>query len=271
MAITDLPPIQRSRGAAAVALSGRTARLADLRQDGSAKAILPAVHGGLREVVFLNTSGGLTGGDSLHYALDVPPDSRAVATTQTAERAYDAGGGLATVGVRLTVGAGGWLDWLPQETILFDGAAVDRTVTLDLGEGAGGMLVESVVLGRQAMGETLRGLRFRDHRSITRAGRPLFAEPMEIDTATLTRSGSPALLGGARAFATLVLVAPQAADLLSPLKAVLDQPGVETAASAFDGRLVARFLAWDGMPLRRQLIRAIRALRPGPLPRVWQE
>ncbi len=263
-------PLQRSHGQASVRLRGPAGRLADLHQEGSAKAFLPDVHGGVPEVVFLNTSGGLTGGDRLAYALEVPAGARVTATTQTAERAYAAGAGTARVEVRLSVGAGGWLDWLPQETILFDGAAVDRTVTLDLAAGAGALFLETVILGRHAMGETLKGLSFRDLRAVTRAGRPLWTEPMALDTAALDRAGAPAILGGARAFATLVMLRDDAADALGPLRAVLDQAEVEAAASAFEGRLVARFLAWDGLPLRRQLVRALRVLRAGPLPRVWQ-
>ena len=74
----------------------------------------------------------------------------------------------------------------------------------------------------------------------------------------------------ARAFAVVAFVAPAAADALAPLRAVLDEPGCEAAASAWNGRCVVRVLARDGWPLRRQLSRALRVLRGGSLPRVWQ-
>ncbi|MGQ0566030.1 MAG: urease accessory protein UreD, partial [Gemmobacter sp.] len=79
-----------------------------------------------------------------------------------------------------------------------------------------------------------------------------------------------AMLGGARAMATLALVHPAAPDRLAALNAVLDEPGVEAGASALDGRLVLRLIAWDGLPLRRQILRSLAVLRPGPVPRVWQ-
>jgi urease accessory protein len=270
---TDPARLQRAMGRASVALvAGRNgcAVLADLHQQGSAKAILPRVDGGATEVVFLNTSGGLTGGDRLDFALTLAPALRATATTQTAERAYRSAAGTARAEVRLSVGAGGWLDWLPQETILFDGASLERDIRVDLGPGAGCLFLESVILGRHAMGETLTGLQFRDNRLIRREGQPLWNEPLEIDTRVLARAGNPAMLGGARAIATLALVHPQAADRLAALRAVLDEDGVESGASAFDGRLVLRLIAWDGLPLRRQILRALSVLRPGPVPRVWQ-
>ena len=270
---TDPAQLQRAKGRASVTLvAGRNGRavLEDLYQQGSAKAILPRVDGDTTEVVFLNTSGGLTGGDRLDYALTLAPALRATATTQTAERAYRSAAGTARAEVRLAVGAGGWLDWLPQETILFDGASLDRDIRVDLGPGAGCLFLESVILGRHAMGETVTGLHFRDHRQIRRDGQPVWAEPLEIETRVLERAANPAMLGGARAMATLALVHPQAADRLAPLRAILDEDGVESGASAFDGRLILRLIAWDGLPLRRQILRALSVLRPGPVPRVWQ-
>ena len=272
-AATDPARLQRAKGRASVVLGqgvGRHAALADLFQQGSAKAILPRVGDGATEVVFLNTSGGLTGGDRLDYSLTLGAGVRATATTQTAERAYRCARGVARAGVRLTVGPGGWLDWLPQETILFDGAALEREVTVDLDEAAGCLFLESVILGRHAMGETVTGLQFRDSRMIRRGGQPVWAEPLHIDTRALGRAANPAMLGGARAMATLVLVQPQAGDRLAALRAVLDEPGVESGASALDGRLILRLLAWDGLPLRRQILRALAVLRAGPPPLVWQ-
>lgn len=265
-----IAPHQRSRGSAAVAFRGPGLRLDRLHQQGSAKAILPATHGAPPEIVFLNTSGGLTGGDRLDYAVTVPDGGRVVATTQTAERAYRAAEGTARVRVTLGVGAGGWIDWLPQETIFFDGASLDRETVIDLGPGAGCLVLESVILGRHAMGEVPRGLWLRDRRRVLREGRAVWIEPVLLDTATLSRSAAPTLLGGARAFATLALLRQGAEDAAAPLRALLDEPGVESAASGFDGRCIVRLLARDGLPLRRQILRLLAALRSGPLPRVWQ-
>lgn len=264
------PQMQRSRGEAAVSLwlDNGQVRLDELRQQGSAKAILPRV-AGVPEVVFLNTSGGLTGGDRLSYDLTLGDGVQATATTQTAERAYRSASGTARVDVTLEVGAGGWIDWLPQETILFNASSLDRRTRIDLGPGAGCLALEAVVLGRHAMGEVVETLAFRDRREIRREGRLVHLEPLEIGDAALM--AGQAVLGGARCFASLVMVAPDAADALAPLRRVLDEPGATAAASALEGRLVLRVLARDGWPLRRQIARALSVLRRGAvLPRVWQ-
>ena len=244
--------------------------LADLAQSGSAKAMLPRMTAGLPEIVFLNTSGGLASGDRLSFAVTLREGSRALATTQTAERAYRAEGGAARAEVRLQVGENGWLDWLPQETILFDGARLVRDTQVDLAPGAGCLLLEMIVLGRLAMGERPARLHLRDRRVVRRAGRVIHHDAMALDDATLPRLGGPALLDGARAVATLAMVAPHAPDLLARARSALGEPGVTGAASAPPGRLVIRLLAQDDWPLRRQVNRLLAALRPDPLPRIWQ-
>ena len=261
---TRISPHQRSQGSASVRFDGPMARLADLRQQGSAKAIpLPGP-----EVVFLNTSGGLTGGDRLSYAVEVPASASVCATTQTAERIYRSSGGSARMDMRATVGAGGHLDWLPQETILFDQARATRKTVIDLGPDATCLMAESLVLGRAAMGETLQDVTFQDWRQISRHGKTLHLEPL-----LLTGSGlgpGAAGLDGARALGSVVMVGPNLTDALAPLRAILNFDGVRAAASAPEGRLIVRLLATDGWPLRRALAAILTQLRRRPLPRVWQ-
>ena len=257
---------QRSRGEVAAAwhMVDGQARLHRLRQVGSARAIaLPGP-----ELVVLNTSGGLTGGDRLSVTLDVGAGCRVTATTQTAERLYRAGDGRAQMDLAMTVGAGGHLDWLPQETILFDGCAATRSTTIDLGPDAGCLMLETLVMGRAAMGETLSRVALRDTWRILRNGRPLHLEPLLLDPARIAPQAAG--LAGARAICTLVMVTKGAEDAIGPARAALTDPQVTGAASAWDGRLVVRLMAPDAWPLRRQLVRLLAVLRQSPLPRVWQ-
>ncbi|MFD2174881.1 urease accessory protein UreD [Rhodobacter lacus] len=259
---------QRSHGLAAVRFEA--ARLKGLRQQGSAKALLPHVRD-VPEVVFLNTSGGLTSGDTLCYRLDLEGGTRAVATTQAAERAYRAEGEAAQVAVTHALGAGAWLDWLPQETILFDRSNLARETTIRLAPDAGCLMLEAVILGRLAMGEVVNNLHFSDIRRIERAGKVVFFEPLLLNSDIIAKGPRSALLGRARAFATLVLCASGAEDAVGAVRAALTEPGVEAAASGFDGKCVVRLLAEDGWPLRKQILKLMHVLRRGaPPPRVWQ-
>lgn len=270
MLATPALPMQRSHGTAFASfrcLDAR-ARLVDLAQAGSAKAILPRVTGS-PEVVFLNTSGGLTDGDALSYRLELGAGCKVTATTQTAERVYASRGAAARAAVQAQVGAGGHLDWLPQETILFESSHLARDTQIDLAADASCLLSETVILGRHAMGETLAEARLTDARTVRRDGRPVWAETVRIDGAVLA-DASAALLGQARGFAVIALIAQGAEDAVARLREALVLPGCEAAASGWDGKCIARIIARDGWPLKQQVALALAALRTGPLPRVWQ-
>ncbi|MEM9973880.1 MAG: urease accessory protein UreD [Pseudomonadota bacterium] len=268
----DLPftTMQRTHGDARVALSlrGGGTRLDTLEQAGSAKAFLPRSHTPDPEIVFLNTAGGLTGGDALHYGVSLGGGARATAATQTAERAYRSAGGVAAMRVALEVGRGAELHWLPQETILFDGAALSRETDVSLAADAKVLMIETVVLGRAAMGEHVRALTFSDRRTVRRDGRLAWREPLVINTETLGHQGAAAL-AGMRAFTTLAWIAPGAEDALARVRAAIaDMP--HAAASAWEGKLIMRAMAEDAKPLRHLAKRCIEALRGAPVPRVWQ-
>lgn len=257
---------QRSTGHASASFVQRNnrPRLRDLRQQGSAKAMILEE----REVVFLNTSGGLTGGDLLDYNLLLGAGARITATTQTAERVYRSNSGAAHMTVTMNVGEGGHLDWLPQETILFEGARARRRTEIVLGTGATCMMAETVVLGRAAMGETVNWADFHDWRMVRRNSVPVHLETLRLSAERL--APSIAGLDGARAFATVVLVAPEAGGALGAVRTRLNCGDVRAAASCLEGRLVIRLMARDGWPLRRKMAEILTLLRRAPLPRVWQ-
>ncbi|NNK79013.1 MAG: urease accessory protein UreD [Litoreibacter sp.] len=265
--------MQRVRGRAAVGM--RAARggtvLGNLHQSGSAKAMLPKVAGPVPEVVFLNTSGGITGGDRLDYAVTLASGASAVATTQTAERAYQSSGDTGHLCMDLEVGAGASLEWLPQETILFEGSNLSRRLRVELtGAETRFLFVEMLVLGRKAMGEDISDLRLRDRREIRRDGRLIFLETSDLARDSLAQRAHPALWGDARAVATLGFYAPGADELGDRAMAAVDAGGVRVAASGWDDKLIVRFAAPDLLPLKRAVAQALDALRGSALPRVWQ-
>ena len=96
----------------------------------------------------------------------------------------------------------------------------------------------------------------------------MLVEPLRLGDAGLV--AGLGVLQGARAFASLALVAEGAEARVQAVRAVLDEPGVNGGASGFDGKLTVRLMAADGWPMRRQILRVLEVLRDGPLPRVWQ-
>jgi len=263
------PQHQRTEGTAKLAFShdGTATRLDRLYQEGAAKIRLP--HSGCRhaEAVLINTAGGMTGGDRLIWRIDAAAGVEAVVTTQACDKIYRSlDGPPATVETRISLGAGARLDWLPQETILFDRSALKCSLEVALAADAVFLAVEAAVFGREAMGETVERAAFHDRWRIHRQGRLIFADDLRFEgpvSALLARS---AVGGRARALATILLVAPHAERRLEPLHAAM--PGF--AASAFDGKLLARFVARDAYNLRQRLVPALELLSAGQrLPKAW--
>ena len=275
------PALQRVKGRASVSLAAdrsdashpQGARLVGLHQSGSAKAFLPRVHSPVPEVVFLNTAGGLTGGDDMRWTLDLAPGAQAVATTQTAERAYGArpGHGPARANITLRLGEGASLDWLPQETILYQNSALARHTRIDMAPGSRLLYAEAVVLGRAAMGETVTDLTLEDRREVLRDGVPLALDVLRLRAGGLDTAAT-ALLGTSRAVATVLWVWDGVEDRLDQVRQHLAAccTGVRAAASAWDGKCVIRLAAPSGWPLRVALAALLERLREASLPRVWQ-
>lgn len=249
------------------AKAGRTV-LSELYQAGAGKVMLPKVHGQMPVGVLINTAGGLTGGDRLAIEVAVGPGAALAMATQTAERAYRAAEGRAEVDIRLDVGAGAHLDWLAQETILFEGAALSRRLSLALAPDATALLVEPVVIGRAAMGESPENVDFQDRWRLSRAGRLIHAEASAL-RGPLGGLRSDAGLGAARAFATLVYLGADALTREAALGHLPDLPGLRIAKSCWDDRLVVRVLAENPQAMRSSLIEMMTRIRGTAPPRVW--
>jgi urease accessory protein len=271
--------LERAEGRLLLSVDRRGGRhaVADLAQVGCARLLFPnrSADDAL-EAVMVNVGGGLTGGDRYDVRVEVGSGAAATLTTQACEKIYAAASGPARVSAELSLASGARLDWLPQETILFEKARLERTLAVDMAEDASMLVVEAVLLGRLAMGEILSAARLRDSWRIRRGGRLVFAEEAAAGgPAGWERlRASPALLGGAAALATIVHVAPGAAKALDEARAIVESSmaqgsGLDGGASAFDGLLVLRLAAPSGLALRRVVTPLIDLLRGGPPPRVW--
>nr|WP_319391652.1 urease accessory protein UreD [uncultured Cohaesibacter sp.] len=276
---TGRAPAQRTTGTGRVSFKadgeGHT-RLDRLYQQGCAKIRLPRVYGGnAAEAVLINSSGGLTGGDIVNWQADAATGTYAVVTTQACEKIYKADSGVARVSNHVTVADGARLDWLPQETILYDRAGLHRSLDVHLAGSARFMAVESLLLGRLAMGEVLRSLAFRDSWRIHRNGRLIHAEAQRLEGDVARIGLADAVLSGHLALATLCYTGPEDSDTMDALvdsSRALMQPFEDCTVglSGFNGKILARLTATNGMALRAALIPLISHFRTGePLPRVW--
>jgi urease accessory protein len=251
------------RLALTVAHDGRRSRRSRVYEDGPLRARFP--NGPALEAVIINTAGGVAGGDHFSFDIDVGEGAELTATTAAAEKVYRAIDAPARIDVRLSVAPASKLIWLPQETILFQGARLRRTVDFNLAPRATLLFVEAVVFGRTAMGETVTDGELFDRWRVRRSGELIFADTMRLDGtigATLARA---AVAAGHCAVATILAVLADA-DALNRARG-LSFCG-EAAISAWNGFMLARLVASDGAALRRDLQTLLATLH-GSLPRLW--
>lgn len=239
-----------------------------LHETGGYKARFPVGRRGL-EAALINTGGGIAGGDRVRFSVVAGPAADVTIATPAAERIYRSLGPSAAIDVQLSAAPGARLAWLPQETILFNGARLERRLEADVSARARLLVVEMLVLGRAAMGETLAGGRVRDNWRIRRDGALVLAEAVRLDGAIGELLGEPAVAAGAMALATLVLVASDAGDHLECARAALRDGPAASAASTWNGLLAVRAMAGSAEALRQSIGRAIEAIDGRPLPGVW--
>ena len=217
--------------------------------------------------VLLTTSGGVTSGDSLKIHVETGPDTEAIVATQAAEKIYRATltGAACAIDIKVVVGAAARLDWLPQETILFQGARLKRRTVAEVGGGASLLACEMVVLGRAASGERFTQGLLLDSWSVRRAGRLVWTDTLRVEGETPDGAG----FRTANALATAISVCDAPQPRFEAARVLLEAtPGVRAGVTLVNGVMVARLLG-EATAVRAALIAFLTAFRGEKMPRVW--
>jgi urease accessory protein len=259
----------RARGAVRFDVHARdgVTRRGTLHESGSLRVRFPSPEGEGLSGVFVNTAGGVAGGDSFDIDIVAGERSRLTLTTAAAEKVYRAPGTAAQLNIALKVAAGAHLGWLPQETILFDRARVHRRFDIELDETASLLLCEIVVFGRTAMGERMEQGEFVDRWRLRRGGRLAFAETVRLDGNIGARLGRSAVAKGGAAIGTALIV-PGDEALVERIREASESFSGEVGISAWNGFAMARFCAQDAARLRADMM-AVLARTGAVLPRLW--
>lgn len=246
-----------------------TNRRGRVRESGSLRVRFPNVAAGAAlEAVVVNTAGGMTGGDSFDIDISVGSGARLTVTTAAAEKVYRSAGADTQVGLKLDVGPGATLAWLPQMTILFDRVRLRRTIEVDLAPDARLILAEAIVFGRAAMGEEVVSGQFFDRWRVRVGGRLVFAESQRLDGAVAHSLSERAAARGGAAIAN-VLKIPGDETGVAAVRALEHTFRGEVGVSAWNGLASARLVAPGGEALHHDLTGVLSALSDTPLPRLW--
>lgn len=271
---SDAPGPPRARGAVRIAIKSDagTSRLKDLRQSGSMRVLFPRPEAP-PTAMLLNTAGGITGGDAFSIDVALEDQAEVTVTTQAAERAYAAlDGPPGRLETQLHAGRDARMRWLPQETILFQHAHLQRSLTVALDAGAEALIVEPLIFGRPAHGEILQNATFRDRIRIWQDGRLTLAEDVHLTGDIAAHMAHAAIGGGAGAMAILILAGPRAAAQLEPLREKSAEiSGTSAGVSLIAEDLLAlRALAHDSFRLRQLLLPILDHLTGDRLPICWR-
>jgi urease accessory protein len=236
-----------------------------LHESGGLRMHFPGARARELLAMLINTAGGIAGGDRYDLEIAAADKARVAVSSTAAEKVYRSLGPDARISIKLSAGQGASLAWLPQETILFDGARFHRTIDIDLAADARLVFAEAVVFGRTGMGEVVeRGFLF-DRWRVRRDGTLVFAESVRLDGAIAAKLGEAAVANGGAAIATVVMIP----GSVEPLRALAPQFRGEVGTSAWNGIAVARLCATDGAALRYDLTTLLASLCGSKLPHCW--
>ncbi|MGJ0397195.1 MAG: urease accessory protein UreD [Methylocystis sp.] len=260
----------RAQGAVrfGVHLQNGVTRRGNLHESGSLRVRFPSPEAEGLSGVFVNTAGGIAGGDRFDIDIAAGEGSRLTLTTAAAEKVYRTAGPAAQLNIALKAEAGSHLAWLPQETILFDRARIIRRIDIDLAEDASLLLCEIVVFGRAAMGERMQTGEFVDRWRLRRGGKLVFAETIRLDGDLGEKLARPAIASGGVAIGTALIV-PGDEAVVERVREVSETFGGEVGISCWNGFAMARFCAQDAARLRADMMAVLGRASGVALPRLW--
>jgi len=238
-------------------------RITERREEGAFRFRFPKVHGGAPEAVLVNIAGGLAGGDSVTSDITLHEGAEMTLSSAAAERIYRSGGDSTRLEAHLRLEKGASALWLPQETILHDGARVERRFSIDLAPGANLLFGEMLYFGRRAAGEGFTFGSLRESWRLRMGGRLVLADETRLSGDFGESLLHPVALSNHVALATLLLAGEDAAEALPLIYDELpDERALEAGASDLGGLVLIRIAAEDAARLKTLTLKLASTLAP---------
>jgi len=225
--------------------------------------------------IVLHPPAGIVGGDALEIAVTVAPDAHALLTTPGAGKWYRSDGAIATLTQTIRIAGGAVCEWLPQETLIFDGARGEQVTEIELAADACFIGTELLCFGRTAANERFTRGAFAMRTRIRRGEQTLWLERAKM------AGGSPLLdspvgLGGQPVVGTMWVVSAQVDEgLRDACRQIVPTSGTGALTLLPGGVLLARWLGSHCEPGRDWFTRLWGCVRPAiagreaVIPRIW--
>ncbi len=273
-------------------------KTAERRAHGEAKAVFVKKHGktclshlhhiwpcrillpapptdGRIEAVIANSGGGVVGGDRMQVKIEAGQGSAVTVTSQAAEKVYRSPTAVVSeMSTDVSVASEARLEWVPHETILFEGARLRRQARLDLSKSAMALCADVIVFGRRARGEGFVEGMLHDEWRVYRDGCLVWADILHLESGLSGSLTNRFSFGNAAAIALVVCQTSNPEAVRDTARRLLGE-NPDCGFTVVNGLAIGRFVYEDAVRLRRSISELWLGLRPlvggsGALPRVWE-
>ncbi|YAF96676.1 MAG: urease accessory protein UreD [Nodularia sp. CChRGM 3473] len=225
--------------------------------------------------VMLHTAGGVVGGDRLSCKFHLQPNAQALITTAAASKIYRSNGLQARQKIHVQVDAGACLEWLPQATILFNGAIYQQDIRVDLATGGSFLGWEITRFGRSARGEKFLQGEWRSHTEVWQEGVPLWIDRQWLPGNEEVFHSPHGLARQPIAGSLVWMGSAVSGEILAKARSLWDGVG-EVGVTQLQNGFLCRYRGASTSEVRHwftivwQLLRVSLLHRGGCIPRVWQ-
>ena len=226
--------------------------------------------------VLLHSAGGMVGGDRLSAKIDLSPNSRALITTAAATKIYRSDGEISHQQIQIDIGANACLEWLPQETIIFNQAKYQQDIRVNLAAGATFCAWDIVRLGRSASQETFTEGCWQNALEVWRDGKPLWIDRQKLlgeQWTSIQASNSQPILG-----VFIVIGHSISSETIDQARALAPKSSqsLQSGVTAVKSGIICRYRGSDRQAAQQwftalwDLMRQQYLDRSACIPRVWQ-
>ena len=260
--------LEKSKGRLEVKIKDQN--LQKLYQQGSLKALMPDFHENLKQLMLINTAGGITSGDEYDYEFEID-NSNLCISTQAAEKIYSGFGNPANLKINLNLKNNSTVFWLPKELILFNNCNLKRKIDFNLSKDSNLILCENIIFGRTSMKEIFEKGYFSDFWNINFDDKLIHSEAVNTNLIEKKNLNSFSTLNNNSAVATIIIVGKKFLNNVDDLSDILtNNENTTSNYSNWDNKLIVRLLSKDSYNLKFAIDKILSYFfKDSKTPKIW--